>query len=77
MIKAKIFKNGQSQAVRLPKEFRLQGKEVSVTRLGFGVVLQPIIPTWRDVFDVLKSYKSDDILIERLDSVPQDRESIE
>jgi antitoxin VapB len=77
MIKAKIFKNGQSQAVRLPKEFRLQGKEVSVIRLGSGVVLQPIIPTWKSVFDVLKSYKSDDILIERLDNAPQDRESIE
>jgi antitoxin VapB len=39
---AKIFKNGRSQAVRLPKEFRLPGKEVRVSRLGKGVLLEPV-----------------------------------
>ena len=39
---AKIFKHGRSQAVRLPKEFRLPGKEVRVSRLGKGVLLEPI-----------------------------------
>jgi len=40
--KAKIFKHGRSQAVRLPKEFRLPGKEVHVRRVGKAVVLEPI-----------------------------------
>lgn len=39
---AKLFQHGRSQAVRLPKEFRLPGKEVHVRRLGAAVVLEPI-----------------------------------
>jgi antitoxin VapB len=41
---AKIFKHGRSQAVRLPKEFRLEGKEVRVRRFGRGVLLEPMKP---------------------------------
>lgn len=39
---AKLFTHGRSQAVRLPKEFRLPGKEVRVSRQGNRVVLEPI-----------------------------------
>ena len=39
---AKLFKHGGSQAVRLPKAFRLPGKEVRVRRLGHGVLLEPM-----------------------------------
>jgi antitoxin VapB len=39
---AKIFKHGRSQAVRLPKEFRLPGKEVRVRRIGSAVLLEPL-----------------------------------
>ncbi|HEV3396108.1 MAG TPA: AbrB/MazE/SpoVT family DNA-binding domain-containing protein [Xanthobacteraceae bacterium] len=39
---AKLFKHGRSQAVRLPKEFRMPGTEVRVRRIGHGVVLEPI-----------------------------------
>jgi antitoxin VapB len=39
---AKIFMHGRSQAVRLPKEFRLPGKEVRVRRVGRGVLLEPM-----------------------------------
>jgi antitoxin VapB len=42
---AKLFINGGSQAVRLPKEFRFEGDEVRVRRLGQGVVLEPVTPT--------------------------------
>ncbi|MFX9054218.1 AbrB/MazE/SpoVT family DNA-binding domain-containing protein, partial [Acinetobacter baumannii] len=38
-----IFMNGRSQAVRLPKEFRLPGKRVRISRWGGGVLLTPII----------------------------------
>ncbi|MFY9906712.1 MAG: AbrB/MazE/SpoVT family DNA-binding domain-containing protein [Terriglobales bacterium] len=40
---AKIFRNGRSQAVRLPREFRFEGKEVRVRRLNEGVLLEPLI----------------------------------
>lgn len=39
---AALFTNGGSQAVRLPKEFRLPGTVVSVRRLGRGVLLEPL-----------------------------------
>lgn len=40
-----LFQNGRSQAVRLPKDFRLPGKEVSIRRLGTGVLIEPISET--------------------------------
>ncbi len=39
---AKLFKHGRSQAVRLPKAFRLPGTEVRVRRVGRGVLLEPV-----------------------------------
>jgi antitoxin VapB len=42
-VRAKLFVNGRSQAVRLPKEFRFEGKEVRVRRAsGGGVLLEPV-----------------------------------
>jgi antitoxin VapB len=41
MAVAKLFKNGRSQAVRLPKEFRFQGNEVNIRRSGKRVILEP------------------------------------
>jgi antitoxin VapB len=46
---AKIFMHGRSQAVRLPKEFRLPGDRVRVRHMGSGVLLEPIaadVDTW-------------------------------
>lgn len=43
MPKTTLFMNGRSQAVRVPKEFRLPGKEVSIRRVGDGVLLEPIV----------------------------------
>jgi antitoxin VapB len=40
--RAKLFRNGRSQAVRLPKEFRFQGDEVAIRRDGDAVILEPI-----------------------------------
>ena len=38
---AKLFKNGRSQAVRLPKEFRFKGTEVKIRKEGNKVILEP------------------------------------
>ena len=40
---AKIFKNGRSQAVRLPKAFRFKGKEVKIRKEGEKVILEPLV----------------------------------
>ena len=39
---AKVFKNGRSQAVRLPREFRFEGDRVRVRRVGRGVLMEPM-----------------------------------
>ncbi len=39
---AKIFRNGRSQAVRLPKEFRFEGDEIQIRRRGKQVILEPV-----------------------------------
>jgi len=43
---AKVFWSGRSQAVRLPKEFRVEGNEVRVRRHGNAVILEPITDDW-------------------------------
>lgn len=44
MATAKLFRNGRSQAVRLPKEFRFEGEELSIRREGEAVILEPLRP---------------------------------
>ena len=46
MERAKIFWSGQSQAVRLPKDFRFQGDEVRIRRHGSAVILEPVAEDW-------------------------------
>jgi antitoxin VapB len=41
---AKLFQNGRSQAVRLPKEFRFEGDRVRIRRVAQGVLLEPLVP---------------------------------
>jgi antitoxin VapB len=46
---AKLFRNGDSQAVRLPKEFRLPGTEVWISKSGNAVVLRPREASWESM----------------------------
>jgi antitoxin VapB len=55
---AKIFKHGNSQAVRLPKEFRFAGEEVQIKRAGAGVLLLPTSLTYEQVMTVVSRFKS-------------------
>ena len=43
---AKVFWSGRSQAVRLPKSFRIEGNEVRIRRHGAAVILEPIALDW-------------------------------
>ena len=47
---AKIFKNGRSQAVRLPKEFRFDTSEVLIRKSGDDVILSPRPKSWEAFF---------------------------
>lgn len=74
---AKLFKNGQSQAVRLPKEFRFEGTSVFIHHLGNYVVLVPKHDPWKSMFEATKRF-SDDFMSERDQGSPQpERESLD
>jgi antitoxin VapB len=47
---AKLFQNGRSQAVRLPREFRFEGDRVRIRRVSQGVLLQPLIQNPKEWF---------------------------
>lgn len=73
MEKAKIFINGHSQAVRLPKKYRFNVKEVKVVQLGKSIVLSPISKGWKQVFNNISTIPNNDFLLERDDVEPQER----
>lgn len=56
---AKLFKNGESQAVRLPKEFRFEGDEVLIKKAGNAVVLLPKKKSWDSLVESLSQFSSD------------------
>ena len=68
---AKLFRNGRSQAVRLPKEYRFSGKQVFIRKMGKGVLLMPEEGSWQTLIDGLGQF-SDDFSAER-DQGLQDR----
>lgn len=56
---AKLFQNGQSQAVRLPKEFRFNDSEVFIKKTGNVVQLIPRSDSWNSLFGSLKKFSGD------------------
>jgi antitoxin VapB len=71
---AKVFRNGQSQAVRLPKEFRFKDDHVYVKKSGNIVMLIPAQDSWESLFDSLDKF-SDDFMTERKQPKGQTRET--
>ena len=72
---AKIFMNGRSQAVRLPKEFRFEDDEVLIRRRGNDVIISPRPRSW-DAFFKETPLPSDDFMSTREDLPSQKREGI-
>lgn len=56
---AKLFQNGSSQAVRLPREFRFKGDKVRIRREGKSVILEPVMDDPESWLAELKSIPSD------------------
>ena len=75
MKEAKLFSNGQSQAVRLPKEFRFRGKSVYIKRLGGYVMLIPKENPWLTMFEACGKFTSD-FMSERDQGYQENRENI-
>ena len=76
MMIAKLFENGRSQAVRLPKEYRFQGDEVMVNKIGDVVLLMPKGDKWSGFLSALNLF-SDDFMEEgRGEMAGQEREEL-
>jgi antitoxin VapB len=72
---AKLFKNGRSQGVRLPIEFRFDGDRVFIKRAGNGVLLLPSKRAWDSLVDSLDHF-SEDFLAEREQPAQQRRSEL-
>ena len=59
MMTAKLFENGRSQAVRLPKEYRFEGDEVSINKVGDIVILMPKKNKWSGLLNSLELFSDD------------------
>lgn len=73
---AKIFENGKSQAVRLPKKFRLSGSEVFVQRLGDSVMLTPKDAVWQTFLNGINGFTEDIFEDGRMQDIQAERESL-
>ena len=70
---AKLFQNGKSQAVRLPKEFRFLGDRVYMKRMRNAVIMLPYDSPWQPLVDSLSLF-SQDFMDERTQLPTQERE---
>lgn len=72
---AKLFQNGKSLAVRLPKQFRLEGDQVYIKRMGQAIVLLPYNEPWQTLIESLDLF-SEDFMQERTQLPMQTREDV-
>jgi antitoxin VapB len=61
----KLFRNGRSQGVRLPQEFRFEGDRVRIRRIDQGVLLEPLISNAADWFDELDRFNLKPFMVKR------------
>ena len=73
---AKVFKSGNSQAIRLPKEFRFNTDEVEIFRRGDEIVLREKPRTVAEILAIFESFSKDFMANGRDDQPPQEREAL-
>jgi antitoxin VapB len=76
MATAKVFRSGNSQALRLPKQFRLKSKEVEIFRRGDEIVLREKSGLMKRAFDLLAGLPDDVHLPDRGSDMPQKRRGL-
>jgi antitoxin VapB len=73
---AKLFQNGRSQAVRLPKEYGFTGKEVFIQKVGDSVILFPKNRVWETFLNGLNGFTDDFMTEGRQQPEMQEREGL-
>jgi antitoxin VapB len=76
MMTAKVFENGRSQAVRLPKEYRFKDDEVMINKVGDVVLLVPKSAKWETFMRSLDMFSPDFLIEDRGVQYLQEREKL-
>ena len=76
MMTAKVFENGRSQAVRLPKECRFNTDEVAVNRIGDIVLLMPKTNKWSSFMQAIDMFSDDFMKDGRVGRLEQERDEL-
>ncbi|MCM1087816.1 MAG: type II toxin-antitoxin system VapB family antitoxin [Muribaculaceae bacterium] len=76
MMMAKVFENGRSQAVRLPKEYRFHDEEVAINKIGDIVILMPKENKWSGFLNSLNLFSEDFMNDGHGKSMEQEREAL-
>lgn len=76
MMTAKVFENGRSQAIRLPKEYRFSDSEVAVNKIGNIVLLIPKDDKWNTFISAVNMFSDDFMTDGRIDDIEQTREEL-
>lgn len=70
-----VFKNGNSQAIRIPKSLKLESDKVDINRIGNALIVREVPQSWEQAFKCLDEF--DDFMVEkRIDLPLQKREDI-
>ena len=77
MATAKVFMSGRSQAVRLPKEFRVDASELTIRREGDSLVLTPISNDWTRFFSLLQEFENVEAIERNQPSAQQIRKALD
>jgi antitoxin VapB len=73
---ARLFVNGRSQAVRLPKEYQFKGENVYIQKVGEAVILVPVDKDWETFLHGLNSFSEDFMTEERFQGREQARDEL-
>ena len=74
---AKVFQNGRSQAIRIPKEFRVDTTEVYIEKVGETLVIRPKKENKWDIwFDTLNEFDTSDFFLDRVQQPPLDNKEL-
>jgi antitoxin VapB len=73
---ARLFNNGRSQAVRLPKEYQFRGENVYIQKVGEAVILVPVDKDWETFLHGLNGFSEDFMTEERFQGMEQTRKKL-
>lgn len=69
-----VFKNGNSQAIRIPKSLKLESDKVDINRIGNALIVREVSQSWEQVFKCLDEFEN--FMVEKRIDLPLQKERI-